>query len=179
MWIFLCLHVLATAARRFHKYSSLPLTIFTDQLTISGSGTANPAGVSLPGAYSASDPGILINIYAPLSTYIAPGPAVYSGGSTKSAGSPCSGVETGTAPGPPYTPTGGTSPPATSASVPGGSTSTTTTAPPAGTTSSTPGGCTVAKYGQCGGQPYSGCTTCVVKSSRSIKISFLYLVRNF
>lgn len=32
------------------------------QLTVTGSGTASPPTVSLPGAYSASDPGILINI---------------------------------------------------------------------------------------------------------------------
>jgi hypothetical protein len=57
------------------------------QLNVGGSGTANPAGVSLPGAYKATDPGvrasrrafhtppmltvpqILINIYSSLTTY--------------------------------------------------------------------------------------------------------------
>ena len=33
------------------------------QLSVSGGGNANPPTVALPGAYSASDPGILINIY--------------------------------------------------------------------------------------------------------------------
>ncbi|KAI1103491.1 glycoside hydrolase [Jackrogersella minutella] len=61
------------------------------QLTVTGGGTAKPAGVSLPGAYKASDPGILINIHAAVSDYVAPGPAVYSGGSIKAAGSPCIG----------------------------------------------------------------------------------------
>src|ERR1700709_2444030 len=86
------------------------LTGIADQITVSGSGSATPAGVSLPGAYSASDPGILINIHAAMSTYVAPGPAIYSGGTTKSAGAPCSGVETGTTTGPAYTATGGSSP---------------------------------------------------------------------
>ena len=39
------------------------------QVNVTGSGTAQPDTVSLPGAYSAQDPGILINIYQTLSTY--------------------------------------------------------------------------------------------------------------
>ena len=142
--------------------STLDLLIIAwDQLTISGSGTATPSGVSLPGAYSASDPGILINIHTTMSTYIVPGPTVYSGGTTKSAGAPCSGVETGTATGPPYTPTGGSSP--TSG---GSSPSTSTSATPTSSSGST-SGCSVAKYGQCGGSGYNGCATCQVKSHLS------------
>lgn len=47
------------------------------QVTISGgSGTAKPQKVSMPGAYSANDPGILINIYYPVPTNYTPaGPA--------------------------------------------------------------------------------------------------------
>lgn len=63
------------------------------QLTVTGSGTASPDTVSLPGAYDATDAGILINIYQSMSTYAAPGPTVYSGGSTKSAGAPCANCE--------------------------------------------------------------------------------------
>lgn len=63
------------------------------QLTVTGSGTAAPDTVSIPGAYNASDSGILINIYQSLATYDAPGPTVYSGGSTKSAGAPCANCE--------------------------------------------------------------------------------------
>lgn len=63
------------------------------QLTVTGSGTAAPDTVSLPGAYDASDEGILINIYQSLTTYAAPGPTVYSGGSTKSAGAACANCE--------------------------------------------------------------------------------------
>jgi lytic cellulose monooxygenase (C1-hydroxylating) len=64
------------------------------QLTITGSGSASPSTVSFPGAYAASDPGILVDIHAAMTTYIAPGPTVYSGGSTKSAGAACEGCET-------------------------------------------------------------------------------------
>ncbi|KAH8151405.1 uncharacterized protein LAJ45_04609 [Morchella importuna] len=50
------------------------------QITVTGGGSASPATVSLPGAYSASDPGILVGIYWPkLTSYTIPGPAVYSG----------------------------------------------------------------------------------------------------
>jgi cellulase len=63
------------------------------QLTIDGSGNASPATVRFPGAYSAQDPGILFNMYQPVSSYKAPGPAVVSGGTTKKAGSGCTGCE--------------------------------------------------------------------------------------
>ncbi|RDL35218.1 Endoglucanase II [Venustampulla echinocandica] len=49
------------------------------QINLTGSGTANPPGVSFPGAYSANDPGILINIYQTITKYIIPGPAVWTG----------------------------------------------------------------------------------------------------
>ena len=39
------------------------------QVNVGGSGTANPATVKFPGAYSATDPGILINIYQQLNSY--------------------------------------------------------------------------------------------------------------
>ncbi|OBT66747.1 hypothetical protein VE03_04061 [Pseudogymnoascus sp. 23342-1-I1] len=50
------------------------------QLEVTGSGTSNPSGVSFPGAYSASDPGILININQDLASYTIPGPTdVFTG----------------------------------------------------------------------------------------------------
>ncbi|KAF2797092.1 lytic polysaccharide monooxygenase [Melanomma pulvis-pyrius CBS 109.77] len=42
-----------------------------------GSASKTPASVSLPGAYSANDPGILFNLYSGAKTYTAPGPAVF------------------------------------------------------------------------------------------------------
>ncbi|KAI1432249.1 carbohydrate-binding module family 1 protein [Xylaria sp. CBS 124048] len=111
------------------------------QITVTGSGTAEPAGVELPGAYAASDPGILLNIHAPMSTYIAPGPTVYSAGSTKSAGSPCEACETTcqTAMGPATTLTKRTKATATGPSH---------------------ADCTASPYSQCGGTGWTGCTTC-------------------
>lgn len=50
------------------------------QLSVTGSGTASPAGVKLPGAYSATDPGILFDLSGSYTSYTIPGPAVYGGG---------------------------------------------------------------------------------------------------
>jgi len=63
------------------------------QLTVEGSGSASPPTVSFPGAYSASDPGILVNIYTQLDNYVAPGPSVVEGGTVKEAGGDCTGCE--------------------------------------------------------------------------------------
>ncbi|KFY18012.1 hypothetical protein V491_04885 [Pseudogymnoascus sp. VKM F-3775] len=51
------------------------------QINISGSGSGSPSPtIKLPGGYSATDPGLLINIYWPIPTsYTIPGPAVWSG----------------------------------------------------------------------------------------------------
>jgi len=43
-----------------------------------GSGAKSPTTVGLPGAYSANDPGILINIYQTLTTYAIPGPTPFA-----------------------------------------------------------------------------------------------------
>lgn len=42
-----------------------------------GSASKTPSTVSLPGAYSANDKGILYNLYSGPKTYTAPGPAVF------------------------------------------------------------------------------------------------------
>ncbi|KFZ04926.1 hypothetical protein V501_08842 [Pseudogymnoascus sp. VKM F-4519 (FW-2642)] len=51
------------------------------QITVTGGGSGTPAPlVSFPGAYKATDPGILIQIYWPVPTsYTIPGPAVWRG----------------------------------------------------------------------------------------------------
>ncbi|CAJ2507097.1 Uu.00g082830.m01.CDS01 [Anthostomella pinea] len=124
------------------------------QLTVTGSGSAKPAGVALPGAYAASDPGILVNIHAAMATYVAPGPTVYSGGSTKSAGSPCIGCAS--------TCTAGTSPSSSAGSGSAGSVTTAVgaTATGTGATATATGACKAALYAQCGGTGYTGCTAC-------------------
>jgi cellulase len=43
------------------------------QVTVSGGGSASPALVQIPGLYSNTDPGILINIHQKMSSYIDPG----------------------------------------------------------------------------------------------------------
>ncbi|KFY54140.1 hypothetical protein V497_07944 [Pseudogymnoascus sp. VKM F-4516 (FW-969)] len=114
------------------------------QLVVSGGGSATPATVNFPGAYKATDPGILINIHAAISSYVNPGPAVYSGGSSKVAGSACSaGGEGATTTGPPVI--------QTATGTPGG-----------GGGGGVGDGCTVNKYAQCGGQDYTGCTVCAL-----------------
>ncbi|KAK4099026.1 carbohydrate-binding module family 1 protein [Parathielavia hyrcaniae] len=132
------------------------------QLTVSGSGSASPPTVSFPGAYRASDPGILVNIHGVMSGYTVPGPAVYAGGSTKSAGSGCSGCESTCVVGSGPTPTLTTQAPPTSAAPTSAAPPTTTSTP-----GSNPGGCTVSRYQQCGGNGYTGCTNCASGSTCS------------
>ncbi|KFY73845.1 hypothetical protein V498_10019, partial [Pseudogymnoascus sp. VKM F-4517 (FW-2822)] len=175
--------------------------------------------IELPGAYAATDPGIQVDIYQSLATYIAPGPTVY-GGFTKSAGAACSGVETGTETGPAYegggaapttnvgaisttaipttavgessavstsggaeptsgggastsasTTSGGEAPTSSQGPTSGGGAPTsqapTSQAPTSGgaepTSTTAPGGgngCASPKYGQCGGEGWTGCTEC-------------------
>ncbi|KAK2039650.1 hypothetical protein LZ31DRAFT_476219 [Colletotrichum somersetense] len=57
------------------------------QLRVEGSGSAKPTGVSFPGAYKATDPGLLINIYNKIANYVIPGPPVYKSGSGSGSGS--------------------------------------------------------------------------------------------
>ncbi|KAH6666550.1 endoglucanase II [Plectosphaerella plurivora] len=106
---------------------------------VGGTGTANPATVSFPGAYKGSDPGVTIGIYyPPVTNYVIPGPPVFTcGGSTTPPPPPPS----TTAPAPP--------PPSTTSAAP----------PPASTSSST--GPAAAQWAQCGGIGFSGPTTCV------------------
>ncbi|KAF7300872.1 Lytic polysaccharide monooxygenase [Mycena kentingensis (nom. inval.)] len=111
------------------------------QVTGGGSGTPGPL-VAFPGAYTGNEPGILINIYWPIpTTYVQPGPPVWTGG-------------TG-APAPPATTVRST----TTAPVTTVRSTTVVNTPPA-TTTSTSGG-TVAQFQQCGGSGYAGPTVCV------------------
>jgi len=127
------------------------------QITVAGgAGTANPATVKFPGAYSANDQGIKINIHSALSGYTAPGPAVYAGGTTKQAGTGCSGCEKTCKVGSSPTATAPAGKGATDAGSGGGSAG-------GGSTGSTPdnsNACSVQAYGQCGGDSYTGCTQC-------------------
>ncbi|KAF1945484.1 hypothetical protein EJ02DRAFT_441862 [Clathrospora elynae] len=131
------------------------------QITVTGSGSNSPAGVSFPGAYKATDPGIEINIYQNLASYAAPGPAVIAGGTEAVAGKAGSAV----------TATGGAPQATATATVSEGAapstlkTSAKVTSAQAAPTSGTGGGCSVAKYDQCGGNGWSGCTACASGST--------------
>ncbi|OCH87433.1 cellulose-growth-specific protein [Obba rivulosa] len=125
---------------------SLPAQFYPEcaQIDITGGGTLAPTAaelVTFPGAYSSDDPGLSIDVYTNqamvMTNYTIPGPPLY--GSSQSS-----------QPAPPPPPP--TSAPATSAPHP-----TTSAAPPA--TSSAAAG-TVAEYGQCGGEGFTGATTC-------------------
>ncbi|KAF2636742.1 hypothetical protein P280DRAFT_501017 [Massarina eburnea CBS 473.64] len=120
------------------------------QFTITGSGASSPAAdylVSFPGAYSASDPGIDFNIDSDAAktatTYIVPGPSIWPG-------------------------TGGSNPAPGTTAVPTATAAPTTMVTTAKTTTSSgpaPTTCTAAKYAQCGGKGFSGCTTCADRST--------------
>ncbi|KAF3932464.1 Endoglucanase-4 [Dactylella cylindrospora] len=165
------------------------------QLTVTGGSGSVPAGVSFPGAYAASDPGIQINIYQSLSTYIAPGPTVISGGATKSPNvltwsGNCAATSTviggGSNPTTVATTTSRTTTTSsrttttlsTSRTTSGTSRTTTTSSRTTTTSSRTTtttsrtttgsGGCTVALWGQCGGSGWTGCTVCASGATCSV-----------
>jgi len=148
------------------------------QINVGGSGTAAPPTVKFPGAYGASDPGILINIYQQLNTYQIPGPSPYGTTSPTVAASAWPTAATwNTAQQPstvptvvPGAPTGGTSHSSVPTSAP---TSKPTSAPTSKPTSSPPttynnptstttqGPAAVqTQYGQCGGTGWTGATAC-------------------
>ncbi|KAK7031752.1 carbohydrate-binding module family 1 protein [Favolaschia claudopus] len=120
---------------------SLPAQFYPEcaQIVITNSGTSvaptSAQLVSFPGGYSNSDPGLTIDIYSNAaqteSTYPIPGPPLY--GSSASSG------------------------PTTTV----GTTTVATTKTTSTVTTSAPTGGTVAQYGQCGGQGYSGPTACI------------------
>jgi cellulase len=133
------------------------------QITVTGGGSTSPAGVLFPGAYKATDPGIQINIYQNLASYAAPGPAVIAGGTEAVAGKAGSAVTaTGGAP----APTATTSKVAASSTLKTSLVTTSAAAAPTGGS----GACSVAKYGQCGGSGFTGCTTCKLLCSEAWRV---------
>ncbi|KAG8823585.1 hypothetical protein FRC19_003497, partial [Serendipita sp. 401] len=114
------------------------------QIRISGGGSASPPTVSFPGAYGQSDPGILINIYyPPVTNYQIPGPRPFTCGSTPPASS-SSRVSSST--------------PSSSSSSRSSPVSSPSSSSRASSTTSSGGGAPL--YGQCGGQGWTGPTTC-------------------
>ncbi|THV04744.1 hypothetical protein K435DRAFT_826795 [Dendrothele bispora CBS 962.96] len=145
------------------------------QATVGGSGAAEPDTVKFPGAYSASDPGILINIYTQLDSYAIPGPDPYDGTSPAVAATAYPTTATwNTASQPTAVPSvlpsnlpgagssGGASAPASTVAPTTAAPTTvapTTAAPTAAPTSGSSAG-TAAQFAQCGGIGWTGATAC-------------------
>ena len=124
-------------------------------LKVTGGGSATPAGTKATSLYTPTDKGVLFNIYQANSDYPIPGPKIGAAGGAGGAG----GVAP--APAPTSAPAGGaaSSAPAskpttlvTSTKAAGGAAP--TQAPPA------TGGSGAALYAQCGGNGFSGASTC-------------------
>ncbi|KAJ3742536.1 glycosyl hydrolase family 61-domain-containing protein [Lentinula detonsa] len=155
------------------------------QINIGGTGTASPAGVSIPGAYSATDPGILINIYQQLDSYEIPGPSPYGTTSPTVAATPWPTTATwNTALQPSTVPTvvptsipggvpssssgnSGTTAPTTTPTTVAPTTTTPTTSAPTSTSTAASGA-----YGQCGGIGWTGPAACVAGFSCVVTNAF-------
>lgn len=132
---------------------------------VGGSGTtALPTGVSIPGYLKATDPGVLFNIYGSFSSYPAPGPKVWNGAGAPAAQKPAPApVAAKPAPAKPATTKPATTKPAAKPATPAKTTIATVAKPAA-----TAGGKVAQKYGQCGGQGFSGATACA-SGSKCVK----------
>jgi cellulase len=122
-------------------------------VTVGGSGSTQlPAGVSFPGAYAATDAGVHFDIYKGATTYPPIGPKVWNGASSGT--TPSAPATTPAVSAKPVT----TSAPAAVSSAAAVKTTLATVARPAATPAPASG--SVQKWGQCGGQGYTGATTC-------------------
>jgi hypothetical protein len=127
------------------------------QITLTGGGSTTPSPTALiPGAFKDTDPGYTVNIYSNFNSYTVPGPTVFTCGGSSGGGG------------------GGSTPPVTTKPATTLTTSvkpTSTTTKAATTTTAAPGGgggsCSVAKYAQCGGTGFTGCTVCAAGSTCS------------
>ncbi|KAK6536153.1 hypothetical protein TWF281_000399 [Arthrobotrys megalospora] len=116
------------------------------QLQITNGGSCSPSYFSIPGHIKATDPGITVNIYSNFNSYTFPGPAVQACNTGGGGG----GNPTTTA-----ARTTTTLATTTRTTTPGATTARTTTTSAAGG-----GGSGAPLYGQCGGQGWTGPTTC-------------------
>ncbi|EUC45358.1 carbohydrate-binding module family 1 protein [Bipolaris oryzae ATCC 44560] len=127
------------------------------QLTVTGSGTLAPKGVTFPEAYSKTGPGLGFSIHANLDSYPAPGPKLIAGGTKATPSLLTFGTLSG-APAPEAdSPADET--PVASASSAAASTPAASSAP-AATPSSPTEDAEPSEYYQCGGMNYRGATQC-------------------
>ncbi|KAL2176433.1 glycoside hydrolase family 61 protein [Thermothelomyces heterothallicus CBS 202.75] len=136
-------------------------------LRVTGGGSNLPSGVAGTSLYKATDPGILFNPYVSSPDYTVPGPALIAGAASSIAQSTSVATATGTAtlPG-----GGGANPTATTTAATSAAPSTTlrTTTTSAAQTTAPPSGDVQTKYGQCGGNGWTGPTVCAPGSSCSV-----------
>jgi len=132
------------------------------QIKVTSSGAKTlPAGVAIPGVYTATDPGVLFDIYSGFTSYPIPGPAVWDGASGSPAPAPApvsskAPVATSAAPAPVSSKAPVAQPPAPSTLV----TLVRTTQVAGPTATAKPVAGAVEKWGRCGGIGYSGASTC-------------------
>ncbi|KAF2272411.1 uncharacterized protein EI97DRAFT_346170, partial [Westerdykella ornata] len=123
------------------------------QIKVTSSGSVTlPAGVAIPGAYKATDPGVLFDLYGSFSSYPIPGPKVWDGASS-AAPAPAP-AQSSAAPRP--TTTAPANPPRTTLITSTRSTVTPTPAPGNGGNVAV----TAAEWQQCGGINFTGATKC-------------------
>ncbi|THZ13647.1 hypothetical protein D6C91_07745 [Aureobasidium pullulans] len=163
------------------------------QIKVTGSGSYSPASsaqIAFPGGYSATDAGILANIYdtSIYTSYKAPGPAVISCGagsapassavasSVAASSKPASSaapvvsstkVATSAAPAPTTSAVKTSAAPVTTPKAPTTLSTIVKTAEPVTSAASSSG--SVAKYGQCGGKGFTGATACVSGSTCKVQ----------
>ncbi|KAI0826292.1 glycosyl hydrolase family 61-domain-containing protein [Irpex lacteus] len=126
------------------------------QIKVQNGGSVTlPEGIPLPGSYDPYDPGILVQLWQITlqnPNYTAPGgPVLLPGGSGDWAEANYGSKAVSSPAAPPTTTASQSAHPSTTTAAP-----TTINSSPA----SSPTGVTVQKYGQCGGQGYSGATSC-------------------
>ncbi|EGX50455.1 hypothetical protein AOL_s00076g5 [Orbilia oligospora ATCC 24927] len=146
------------------------------QITVTGGSGSLPSsgGVRFPGAYSASDPGIGVNIHGHLTQYTIPGPPVMAGGSSDTAGSMQCPATGGTG-NPTTLRTTTTAARTTTTTTAGATTARTTAVTTSGGVNCPAGGCsgpTCSQWGQCGGVGWTGCTNC--GNFRCVKLNDYY-----
>ncbi|KAK7918296.1 glycosyl hydrolase family 61-domain-containing protein [Apiospora marii] len=143
------------------------------QLDITGSGTAVPDQNFDIQSYSGTDPGIKFNIYGGATSYKIPGPALWSaaasgggaGGAPAAPAAPGGGAASSAAPAAPTSAAGGAAPTSTAAAAP--TTLVTSTKAGGGAAPTAPatgggaaGGSGAAMFAQCGGNGFTGATSC-------------------
>ncbi|PYI11887.1 hypothetical protein BO78DRAFT_302143 [Aspergillus sclerotiicarbonarius CBS 121057] len=138
-------------------------------LQVTGTGTATPSGVLGTELYTATENGILVNIYSTMSTYTVPGPSQYSGAvsitQTTSAITSTGTAVVGSASAVATASSSAAAATTAAAETSSAAADSTITPAPAVTSAAAGSSGTQSLYGQCGGVNYSGATECASGAS--------------